>query len=252
MKKAKKTKTAQRRTELDRIVAQMHTILRRETRDNIAIGRLLIKSRELLEHGEWQDWLQDHFDLSYRTALNYCDAAEYVARKSETVADFANLSPTVLYWLARGNYTAEQEAAILAATRKCRVDQERAYAICEALRPPDSEEPDQPDGADEAVEGDEAVEAAEDLDSDITAILDGPPPDVPPPAPNTTPDFPLRDFDQAVNALKQLMTKPAAQFAGTVHTSSDLESVESFIRAVADRLRETSDESPVPAAEGER
>jgi hypothetical protein len=48
----------------------------------------------------------------------------------------------------------------------------------------------------------------------------------------------LRTFDQAVNALKQLMTKPAARFASTVHTTGDLEGVESFIRAVADRLRE--------------
>jgi Protein of unknown function (DUF3102) len=228
MKKVKKTKAT-----LDRIVAQLRTMLRRATKDVIVIGKLLIESRKHLEHGEWQDWLQGHFDLSYRTAVNYCEAAEYVARKSksETISDFTALAPTVLYWLAAGHYTAEEEAAILAATRKCRVDQTRASAICDALTPPDSEQPDQPDGADEA------VEAAEDPQS--TAILDGPPPDVPPPAPNTTTDFTLRAFDQAVNALKQLMTKPAARFAYSVH-ASDLEGVESFLRAVADRAREAA------------
>jgi hypothetical protein len=49
----------------------------------------------------------------------------------------------------------------------------------------------------------------------------------------------LRAFDQAVNALKQLMTKPAARFAYSVH-ASDLEGVESFLRAVADRAREAA------------
>jgi hypothetical protein len=94
----------------------------------------------------------------------------------------------VLYRLAVGYYSAEEEAAILAATRKGRVDQERAFEICEALKPP----PDESDDADEVV----AAEAAE--DAEIVAILDGPPPDVPPPAPNTTPDYSLHQFDQAV------------------------------------------------------
>jgi hypothetical protein len=225
MKQAKVRETA-----LDWIVAQLHKTLRRASTDVIVIGKLLIESRKHLEHGEWQGWLQEHFDLSYRTAVNYLDAAEYVARKSEsaTVADFSALAPTVLYSLAAGHYSAEEEAAILAATRKGRVDQTRARAICDELAPPD---PDQPD--------DEEDEAEEDPES--TAILDGPPPDVPPPAPNITPDGALRAFDQAVNTLKQLMTKPAARFAGTVH-AGDLEGIESFIRAVANKAREARKE----------
>jgi hypothetical protein len=246
MKKAKKAKTPTGKTALDRIAAQLRTVLRRETTDVILIGNLLIESRKHLEHGEWQDWLAENFDLSYRTAVNYCDAAEYVERKSETVADFANLAQGVLYWLAAGYYNATEEAAILAATREHRVDQTRAGDICEALRPPDPE-PDDLDDADEAVE---AAEAAE--DAEIAAILEGPPPDVPPPAPNTTPDYTLHQFDQAVSALKQLMTKPAARFASTAHTTGDLRGVETFIHAVADRLRETSDESPIPITESAR
>jgi Protein of unknown function (DUF3102) len=221
-----------RKTPLDWIVAQLHTTLRRVTKDVIAIGKLLIESRKYLGHGEWQGWLQENFDLSYRTVLNYCDAAEYVDRKSKsaTVADFSALAPTVLYALAAGQYSAEEEAAILAATGKGRVDQTRASAICDDLAS-DPEEPDQPDDDDEAAE-----------DPESTAILDGPPPDVPPPAPNITPDVALRAFDQAVNALKQLMTKPAARFASTVH-AGDLEGVENFIHAVADQVREARKES---------
>ena len=59
---------------------------------------------------------------------------------------------------------------------------------------------------------------------------------MPPPAPIAPPpDFTLHAFDQAVTALKQLLTKPAAQFASTVHSASDLEGVRTFIRDVADR-----------------
>jgi hypothetical protein len=232
MKKGKKA--PKRRTALDRITAEIHVVLRRATKDAITAGKLLTESRKLLGHGEWQNWLADNFDLSYRTAINYCQAAGYVARKakSETVADFSALAPTVLYALAAGGYNAKEEAAILAATRKGRVGQTRVSEVCDALTPPDSE-PDPPDADAEPVR----LAIAE--DPEITAILDGPPPEVPAPAPNTAQDFTLRAFDQAVDALKQLMTKPAARFACSVH-ASDLQAVESFLRAVADRAREAS------------
>jgi hypothetical protein len=179
-------------------------------------------------HGEWQPWLAENFDLSLRTAQNYVAAAEYVARvkrKSATVAEIGNLSPTVLYSLAGGHYSAEEEAAILASTRKGRVDATRAIAICAALAPPDS------DDADDQGDGGEGGGAEE--DAEIRAILDGPPPALPPPAPiPPPPDFALRDFDQAISALKRLMTKPSPQFASTIHSANDLENVESFIHAV--------------------
>ena len=247
MNKPKKSKAPQQRTELDKIVTQLRAILRRETSDVVLAGDLLIESRKHLKHGEWQDWLSEHFDLSYRTAVNYCDAAKYAQKqKCNVVADFANLAPTVLYALAAGDYTEEEEAAILAATRRYRVDQSLAYGICDELAP---EEPDEPDIPDEMIEAAKTVEAAE--DAEIASILDGPPPNVPPPAPSTSPDFVLQAFDRAVNELKQLMTKPAARFASTVHTANDLQGVDDFIRTVADRLRETSDEPPVPAGEGD-
>jgi Protein of unknown function (DUF3102) len=214
MKKAKQTKTA-----LDRIAAQLRKVLRRATRDVIEIDKLLIESRKHLEHGEWQHWLVENFDLSLRTAQNYVAAAEYES-KSATVADFSNLSPGVLYWLAAGHYNVEEEAAILAATRKGRVDQDAAYAICEKLAPPDDDD-DADDGDDREVDGggdDDAEEAPP--DPEIEAILDGPPPAVPPPAPlPPPPDFALRDFDQAISVLKRLVTKSSAQFASTIHTT---------------------------------
>jgi hypothetical protein len=233
MTKAKKTKAPQRRTELDRIVTQLRTILRRDTTSVIEKGKLLLRSRELLanEYGEWMPWLEKNFDLSYRTAINYCHAAEYVARKSKsaTVANFANLSPTVLYRLAEGDFAIDVEAAILAASREGRVDEDAMWAICEKLALPDADDADDGDDQDDGHQ-DDGDDGAEDAES--KAILDGPPP-TPPPAPDLTPpDFALRDFDQAITTLKRLMGKPSAQFARTAHSVEDLENVEGFIHAV--------------------
>jgi len=56
---------------------------------------------------------------------------------------------------------------------------------------------------------------------------------VPPTAPNPPPtDFALRDFDRAIGELKRLTTKSVAQFAGSIHSTNDLEAVESFLHAV--------------------
>jgi len=233
MKKAKKTKKVpQRRTELDRIVTRLRTMLRRDTTSVIEKGKLLLRSRELLADNEgWQEWLTENFDLSIRTAQRYTAAAEYVARKSsDTVSDFANLSARVLYRLAEGDFDERVEAAILAEARERRVDEDAMWAIHEKLAPADDAE-DANDGGED--DGDTAESAAE-KDAESEAILAaGADPAVPPTADLPPPtDFALRDFDQAISALKQLMTKPSAQFAGTIHSADDLENIEGFIHAI--------------------
>ena len=131
----------------------MRVALRRETTNVIELGKLLIESRKHLDHGEWQAWLVKNFNLSYRTALRYVSAAEYVA-KSDTVAHFANLSASLLYQLAEGCYDEREEAAILANAHERRVDEDAAKAICKALAPPDDggedDDDDQEDGDDDA------------------------------------------------------------------------------------------------------
>src|SRR5262245_33934534 len=111
-----------------------------------------------------------NFDLSYRTEIRYVSAAEYVEResKSDTVSLFANRSPTVLYGLAAGHYNEQEEAAILAAARKGRVDQEGALAICKALAPPDDDDTDDADDQEDGGE-DDAEKAPP--DPEIEAIL---------------------------------------------------------------------------------
>jgi len=241
MTKGKKTKPPQRLTALDRLAGQLRTALRHGTKNVIEIGKILIEIRDKhLEHGEWRAWLAENFDLSYRTALRYADAAEYVDRKgkSDTVADFANLSPSVLYWLAADQrFDEKEESAILAATRERRVDEDAAWAICEALAPPDDDDDHDADDGDDT--GDAGGDDPAKEDAEIEGILDGPPPAVPPPAPNQAPpDFALGTFDFAIGSLKRLMTKQAAEFAATSHSVNDLESVGDFIRAVKSHLRQ--------------
>ena len=227
-KKAKKIKA--RKTVLDQIVARLRTILRRRTTDVVAAGNELIKAREHFasEHGEWQEWLAENFDLDVRTAQNYCAAAKYVARKSETVSDFdpANLAPTLLYKLATGrSYNEQEEAAILAAANEGRrVDATRAEAICDALVAADDGDDDDADGG--SKDGDEAAAA------EAEAILDGPPPDLPPPPNPTLTNFALQAFDEAIGVLRPLVSKQATQFAKTIHSGDDLKNVEDLIRNV--------------------
>jgi hypothetical protein len=234
MRKTKKTKVPQRRTELDRIVTQLRAILRRETSDVVQAGNLLIKARKLFanEHGDWLPWLAENFDLSPRTAQRYIAAAEYVQKRH--VSHFANLSASVLYRLAEGGYTEQEQAEILAQAKAGkRIDQDRAWAICEKLAPPDDDADDANDGHDHDDGDEDRPDSGDEKDAESEAILDGPPPAVPPPAPPPPPiDYALREFDQAISALKRLMTKPAAQFVGSPHSANDLEVVEDFLHAV--------------------
>ena len=245
MTKAKKTKVPQQRTELDRIVTQLRTVLRRRTSDVVLAGNLLIKARKLFanEHGEWQPWLTENFDLGYHTARNYMAAAEYVARQKLNGSIFGNLAPTVLYRLADGGYTDQEEAEILAQAKAGkRIDQDRAFEICEKLAPPD----DADDAADvQDDDGDDGGDENAEEDAESKAIIDGLPPT--PPAGSSEnlapPDYAARDFDQAIGTLKRLMTKSAAQFGDTGHTVEDLKKVRDFIRAVADELSKLAEAS---------
>lgn len=245
MKKPNKSKA------LDGLAAKLRTALERETTNIIEIGDILIESRKLLanEHGEWLPWLEQNFDLSERTAQRYMSAAEYAARQiRHGVSYLGNVAPTMLYDLAAGRYGAEQEAAILAATSEGRVDQTRAYDICDALEPKDFEDDEdleEPKSFEEIIEAAEAKAAAATAaeDAETEAIFYGPSP-LPPPEPSASPDVMVRTFDQAITALMQVMTKPTARFAGTVHTANDLQNVEDFIRTVADRVREARTAGP--------
>ena len=44
--------------------------------NTIEIGKRLIQAKSLLKHGEWINWLQDNFQLSYQTAAKFIQCAE--------------------------------------------------------------------------------------------------------------------------------------------------------------------------------
>jgi hypothetical protein len=269
-------KTPTNKSKLDQLASKIRSALGRDTKNPIEIGKYLIESRDELDYGDWLGWLKENFDLSRRSAYRNISAARF-AETDLKFATVANLARSVLYALAEGRYSSEEKDAILAATREGRVDTTRAAAICQSLKTPaPTVNPAPPadnidDDANAVGAGTEkiqdgslpaaslpaasppaasppaasppaaaiadSVNDADAEDADSKKILDGPPPDVPPPAPIAPPNFAMRSFDQTVNALKQLMTKPAADFDSTTHSAGDLEVVARFIQDVADQAR---------------
>ena len=53
----------------------------------VEIGNLLIEAKEQVQHGDWQNWLEDNFNLKYRSAKNFMDIAERFGSKLQSIAD---------------------------------------------------------------------------------------------------------------------------------------------------------------------
>ena len=221
------------------IEGELQIALKREIADVIAIGELLLEAQDQLEHGQWLPWLEVNFAASVRTAQNYMSAARF-ASKYATVAHL-KLKPTALYWLGREGTPLDEIEIILKAAETEWVDYDRAFEITEAIHEERRREPPPNDKEHESAEA-QAMErvlarvtegrAAED---EAEAILDGPPPDLgPAPAPTVT-DFTLQSFDEAVEALSRLQTKPLSSFIATKHSPDQLMVVNKFLLAVVDR-----------------
>lgn len=45
--------------------------------NSIEIGQMLTQAKKLLQHGQWQFWLAENFDMTDRTARNYMKVAAY-------------------------------------------------------------------------------------------------------------------------------------------------------------------------------
>ena len=63
--------------------------------NTIEIGKRLVIAKSLLKHGEWINWLQDNFHLSYRSAKNFMDCAE----RFPNVKSIADLNSTQMIQL---------------------------------------------------------------------------------------------------------------------------------------------------------
>jgi hypothetical protein len=161
-------------------------------------------------------------------------AAKFAA-KSETVSDLGNLSPSALYAISSDGgafYTPEIIKAILQEAKKSRVGKDRAWDIALSLTPEeDKKKPPTPKELQQHLK-EEAEAAAKDKE-EAEAILDGPPPDLPPAAPIVPVDFALAQFNNAIKALGELRTKSVNRFTGTTHNVDELREVAHFLFAVA-------------------
>jgi hypothetical protein len=213
------------------VASELQVALKRETRNFIVIGDLLIEAKEKLDHGEWLPWIEVNFGSSDQTAERYMNAAR-LAAKFPTVRNL-KLRPTVLYLLG-GKLNNPDELfspkaveAILKAAETEWVNADRACDIARRARPPDIEKQEEKQRAERRA-----------LAAEAAAIPDGPPPELPPPEEAAAPDVALQQFDRAVTMLAQVYTKPLATFAATTHEPSRIDAVVDFLRAVVERTRE--------------
>jgi len=84
---------------LDEIAAHIRELRQRTADDLVAIGRLLLRAKSDLEHGEWGDWLDREFAWSQDTASRLIAVAKMVDEgKFRTLR---NLDAISLYELAK-------------------------------------------------------------------------------------------------------------------------------------------------------
>ena len=213
---------------IEAIADDLAAALKREASDVVAIGGLLIEAQDQLDHGQWLPWLETNFGSSIRTADNYMNAARLTA-KLESVSNL-KLRPTALYLLGSkldGQdplFSPEAIKAILKVAASEWVNADRAREIAKSLLPLPP-----PPGTVEEVE-------AEVARSEIDAVLDGPPPELPPAPIAEVHDVILPPFDSAVATLAQLQTKPLASFIGTAHAPDRIAGVVAFLEAVIDAM----------------
>lgn len=123
----------------------------KRTHDNIVeIGTRLIHAKELLEHGEFQQWIEGEFGMGYDMAWNFMNASKRFSK-----IDFnqlLGLPQTAIFALARPAVDDETRAVALemAASGDLKTTRD-AKDLIEAAKPPKSAEtaPDEPFTAEE-------------------------------------------------------------------------------------------------------
>ena len=61
---------------LDQITLEVKFYLNQTAQNIIEVGKRLTQAKEMLPHGEFQNWLQDNFNLSYRMAAKFMQVAD--------------------------------------------------------------------------------------------------------------------------------------------------------------------------------
>ena len=83
--------------EVDTIAVAVRGRLNRIRQEMVAVGRDLLRAKNLLPRGQWIPWLKAEFEMSVRTAENYMNVAD---RIGDQFASLANLRLETAYRLA--------------------------------------------------------------------------------------------------------------------------------------------------------
>lgn len=63
--------------ELVKIEVRTEDAKRANNESIVKIGEWLTNTKTFLKHGEWQNWLNDNFNMTYRTARRYMQIVSY-------------------------------------------------------------------------------------------------------------------------------------------------------------------------------
>jgi hypothetical protein len=223
------------RRDLSAIEGDLHRALKSEAANKVLIGRLLREAKKALKHGKWGVWLQANFALSERTAQHYMTASKFAA-KYENFADF-KLRLTGIYALAKQDQ--KTIVAVLKVAKTKWLNGEGIDSVAEEFR--------QSENARLEAEERKAQKRAEEPTDTLTAERDeaqagakpksgtilNTPPELPPPAASPPLPFDEHLASQAVTMLKDMITKPAANFVSADYSAADLELVANFLNQIA-------------------
>ena len=87
---------------LPQLTLEIERYLNQAMENYIEVGKRLIQARAIVARGEWQNWLEQNFNLSYRTAKNFMDIASRFA-KLQTSATLKYSQMTELLRLMAGD-----------------------------------------------------------------------------------------------------------------------------------------------------
>lgn len=69
-------------TSIEKLTAEIQYYLVQMGQNAIEVGKRLILAKAKLQHGEWQNWLEDNFNLSYKMAVKFMQVAERFSKVS--------------------------------------------------------------------------------------------------------------------------------------------------------------------------
>ena len=67
---------------IEKLTSEIQYYLVQMGQNAIEVGKRLILAKAKLQHGEWQNWLEDNFNLSYKMAVKFMQVAERFSKVS--------------------------------------------------------------------------------------------------------------------------------------------------------------------------